>query len=623
MIKAQLVDGRTLEFPDGTEQNVIDRAVRIEMGLQPTEGTDPISTLTPPTQEPPTLYIGPEPPAAEPAEPVKPLGERILEEIPQVGGGIVGGIAAAPAAAAAAAAVGGGGVLAAGTGLAVVAGAVAAGAGAGEAYKQLGQQLSGSLDAPKTSLEAAKRIGVAALTEGGFDLVGGLVAKGFGKIIAPLKNKMIKEGVDAIDLFKDKLKPVVLLPAEATESRVLDLLQNVSESSIVGGSSIQNFKTQRVKFFDDFADSLINEFGKRTDPTDLGNLFVTSISNSKAVHSKAAKILYNSVKAGRTKTATSPLKNFAKPLQRRAMKLEGIEAKNAGDDLVDAVMDLPDRLSYKEATELRSRLISRINEFSILNKKAPAIGKAKKMVGLLDKAIGKSLKGVGPAPYEAWRTANRFYKDGQKKFNNTLLRRLVKLADDTGTGAEMIAPAIFKPRHVTSVRKVKLALKDDPETWHKMQGFFMEYIMQKSSDKNKNLVGTLLINNISDKPGSFGLPMLKEVFTEPQIKALETFGKAVKLTQERQAQGAGRVLIQLTQAGALGAIMTGNLTLPAATIIIAPAVMAKMMLNPQMAKMLTVGLTLPAKAPEAAGIMSRLAAAAWRIQMESENETVK
>lgn len=782
MIRAQLADGRILEFPEGTDQAVIDKVVKQETipGRVPTQPERAIAPI-PEGGTPPMSAIGGTPP-------MPTFGANVIGEVPQVGGGIVGGVVTAPLAVkagVAGTAIGGpvvGGLAALGT----TALGVAFGAGTGEAYKQVGQQLSGSLDAPKTSIEAAKRIGKAGVTEGAWDLVGGLAMKGFGKIIAPFKNKVMGETEGVINLLKDRIKPVVLLPAEATESRVLDLLQNVSESSIVGGGAIQTYKTQRLKFFDDFADSLIDEFGKRTDPTDLGNLFVASISNSRAVHAKASSILYNSVKAGRTKTTTQSLKNFAKPLQRRAGKLEGIEAKNAGDDLVSAVMDLPEQLSYKEATELRSRLISRINEFSVINKKAPAIGKAKKMVGLLDKAIGKSLgeigaptgqaairrgavlsegldhsiadavdvfnsngiptkwshsgmvdehKGMypkiaekfgttpeglpklghwggtspdfytsyisaeksvlpknwkkiakkhkidyvetpkrvvdpkktnppevefqiktegmkeeelsskwtdfaedmvtgkslkgkagipptGSTPLEAWRAANRFYRDGQKKFNSTLIRRLVKFADDTGTGAEMIGSAIFKPRHISSVQRVKNALKDDPATWKKMQGFFMQHILQKSTDVDGNIVGKRIINAISGKPNSFGMPMLKEVFSEKQIDSLVTFGKAVKLTQKRQAEGAGKVLIQLTQAGAMGALFTGNLELPAATIIIGPAVVSKMLLNPRVAELLTTGLTLPARAPEAAGVMTRLIAATWRAR-EGEDETVK
>ena len=44
-------------------------------------------------------------------------------------------------------------------------------------------------------------------------------------------------------------------------------------------------------------------------------------------------------------------------------ELGGIEAKNAGDDLLAAVMDLPDKVDFSTAKELRSRLLSRIDEF--------------------------------------------------------------------------------------------------------------------------------------------------------------------------------------------------------------------------------------------------------------------
>jgi hypothetical protein len=211
------------------------------------------------------------------------------------------------------------------------------------------------------------------------------------------------------------------------------------------------------------------------------------------------------------------------------------------------------------------------------------------------------------------------------------MSRMLKAAYDQGydavrfEGAD-VGTVIFNEgvftRHAEKIVG-KSTPADGPKTWRKLQGFFMHHILQKSADVDGNIVGKRILNNISGKPNSFGMPMMKEVFSEQQIKTLQTFGKAVKLTQERQAEGAGRVLIQLTQAGALGAILTGNLALPAATIIIAPAVMAKMMLNPRMAKLLTVGLTLPAKSPEAMGIMTRLTAAAIRINQGEENETTE
>ena len=398
MIKAKLADGRVLQFPDGTSDEVIDNAVKKMVGggtpELPTSPTPSAPAVDPSIRALDQMSPGTREP--QPGEgPSSTFVEGVVREAPQVGGGIATAIAGAPliAKATAAGTVSGGPIVGAGAGLLTAAGLVAIGAGGGEAYKQIGQYLSGSLNAPKTAIDAAKRIAAAGAEEGAWELVGGLAAKGFGKIISPFKDKLVEGSSEVINMFKDKIKPVVLLPAESTESRVMDLLQNVSEASIIGGNSIQAYKVKRLKFFDDFADSLIREFGERTDPTDLGNLFVAAVRDTNKTHNKAARVLYNSVKAGKVRIPTKSMQNFSRPLQKRARTLEGIEAKNAGDDLVDAVMSLGDDLSYKEAVELRSRLISRIDEFSILNKKAPAIGKAKKLVGLLDGAIGKSLKG--------------------------------------------------------------------------------------------------------------------------------------------------------------------------------------------------------------------------------------
>lgn len=682
MIRAQLPDGRVLEFPDGTADDVIDGTVKKELGVvapTPTPAPAPVTPTPAPTPSPAEF-----PPQTQKSIPEGPSPEA-LESVPQVGGGIVGGIAAG----------------AAGASLAPIIGAVALGAGAGEAFRQLGQYLSGSLDAPKTSMEAAKRIGLAGIEEGTWEAVGGLAMKGVGKILSPYKKKLVEGAGDVIDFFRDKIKPVVLIPSEATESRALDLLGNVAESSIIGGSTISKFKTQRTKFFDDFADSLIDQFGKRTDPSDLGNLFVGIIENKKKAHAGISRVLYNNVSKAIDKTKiteravndsqvgdilnkmlhrrvdeatedlldlgfsdesvqtilrrykeakitkagklnrnsinslkelinrespiisrevmipTDSLKSFSKHPRKISEEIGEIEAKNAGDDLLAAVMDLPDSISFDAAKDLRSRLISRVDEFSIINKKAPAIGKAKKMIQLVDESIESSLSKSAPEALEAWRIANRFYREGQEKFNNVMIRRLMKLADDTGTGAEMIAPSIFKPGQVSRVRKVRSALGG--KEWSKLQGFFVQHLLSKSTDVNGQIMGKRILNNISGKPNSFGLPMLHEVLSPAQVRELQTFGKAVELSQARQSEGAGRVLIQLTQAGAIGAILTGNMELPAATIVFGPAILSKMLLNPRICHILTKGVNLPVHSPEAGGLMARLVAASHRIEGENND----
>ena len=601
-MKAQLHDGRILEFPDDTPPGIVDAAVKKEMGMSSAPAPAPDGAAPAPPTPTPSTPVAPGL-AEDPVEGQDPsLLSRVAGAAPQVGGGMAGGMAAAGA----------------GLGMAPVVGMVALGGAAGEAYKQIGQHLSGSLDAPKTSVEALQRIGKAGLTEGGFELAGGLLVKGASKILAPFRHAMIEGAEDVMRVFKDKIKPV-LLPAEATESRVLDVISNIGEASIIGGNKIAAYKTARTKFFDDFAESLIGKFGEKTAAEDVGNLLVSVIGNKMKTFRAAERVMYNSVKAGRVKIPMKSAKNFVKPMLKRAAKLGGIEAKNSGDDLIEAVMSLPDHLSYKEAVELRSRLISRIDEMSVLNKKAPAIGKAKKLIGVVDGTINKVLKKENKEALIAWRTANQFHKEGEARFNSTFIRRLVKMASESGTGAETIAPAIFKPGKITSVVKVKRAV--DAPTWRKLQGFFVEHLMKKSTDVNGNMLGKKLLNNISGKPGSFGLPMMREILEPRQVELLQHFGKAMELAQRTQGEGAGRMLIQLTQAGAMGAVLTGRGNLPAATIILGPAVVSKMLLDPRVGKLLTRGLTLPAHSAEAAGILARLSAASYRISHPKKEES--
>ena len=831
-----------IEFEDGTDPEVIQRKVKeLVTGVDPRTG-EKIGTITKET-------FG------------RGLKEAVIEEGPAVVGGIATGLAATAAAP---------------VSLPVLVGAVALGAAGGESMKQIGQHLSGSLGAPKTSIEAAKKIAAKGIEEGAWEAFGGLAMKGVRKILSPFGKRVTEESKEVTAFFKDKLRPVVLLPAEATSSRTLDLIQNVAESSLIGGNRIADFKTDRTKFFDDFADGIIDQFGDRTDPSDLGNLFVSAIEAKRATHTRVSEILYNNVqnaidmgggvaagmdkellgrageitieplkpiRGSKLKTArkqfmeeaggfvrnpqesfkesiqyekhsgamddlaefaqevvdenpgislmdfmgrmnefgrspgevpdftswrlfksikrdispqigvqvpTDSLKSFVAPLRRIADDLGSIEAKNAGDDLIGAIEDLPDTIDFNSARELRSRLISKVDEFSVINKKAPAIGKAKKLISLIDSSIEDSLKafdraGRGPGAvgkkfyrgtgrgkdvpdvfetdkiptgmpgdqpftwvsesrkgarfygpdieeitvkpsarileegtaefdriagaggevipvtdmvkkakdagydvlsydeiegdigtiilnesaviresatgaYESWRIANRFYREGQKKFNNTMIRRLVKMAEDTGTGAEMIAPAIFRPGQVSKVKKAKAAM--DPPTWRKMKGFFMQHLLQKSTDVDGVVRGKRLINQISGKPNSFGMPMMKETFSDAQIAGLQKFAAALELTQGRQAEGAGKVLIQLTQAGAVGSIVTGKLERIAATIIFAPPIVSRMMVNPKTAAWLTKGVSIPPGSEVAAGLLTRLMAASERIRrnMEEENE---
>ena len=499
-------------------------------------------------------------------------------------------------------------------------GAGLGGAGA-EGLYQVGQQAFGDPNRPKSSLEAAKRIGGIGAREGALEAVGGGVMRAGQKALAPFRKTVLPEARAVISKFKDRIKPIVLTPAEATESKTLDVLQNISEGSILGGGKFAKFKKYRNVVFEDIADDIIQQFGSRVQPDEVGELFVDAITKKNESFKAVSNILYNNVDelAEDAVITTGSMKKFVEPIAEVGESLGGIEAVNSGDDLVKAVIDLPDNLSYFEAKELRTRLLSRVNEFNVLNKKAPAIGKAKKIIGLLDNAIEK---GLPKDAQQAWRTANQFYREGQERFNNTMIRRLMKHAEDTGMGPEMIAKNVFKPGNFTLIKTVKGALK--PKEWTKMQNWYVQDLFKKSIGGAGEISGQKLLNNMYYKPTGMGDKALKEIFSPEQLKGITDFGQTLKLVQEKQGEGLGKMWIQLAQGSAVVGLGAGlaydqdALKGSSAAIVLGPAVLSGLLMKPSVARLLTTGIKTPASSPQIAGLTTRLLGAYWREKHANE-----
>lgn len=569
------------------------------------------------------------------SRPKQSLLETFKEEIPRVGGGIVGGIVGSPG------------------GIPGVIGGVAYGAGLGEALNQIRKQVTGSPSAPKTSTEAALDIAKISRRELTGEILGRGIVYGAGKVLAPFTKKVTQEAAEAISYLKNKIKPV-LTPAEATESRLLDVLENISEASLLGGGKISQFKLARKKIMEEVSDDIIDSFGKRVEPDEVGELFIRTIQGKNDAFKAASDIFYNNVeeltkgelkkvpiqemvtsnildksgkplahtvtkmvekRVGQARVSTKRIKDFAKPIIELNKDIAGIEEKNAGVDLMRSIMGMPKEIDFATAKELRSRLISRADEYSVLNPKAKVIGKAKKAVAILDQSIESELKKYkNPEALEAWRVANKFYKTGKEDFDNIFIRRLVKKG---GEEPEAIAKAIFKPGAISNIRKVKKAV--DQPTWEELKSYYVQRVFSQSVDQEGNILGIKMVNNLYGRAG-MGKQTLSEIFTPEQLIELTRFSNALKVAQTKQAEGLGKMWIQLTQAGAV-ATMVGIGSMPGAGgFLLGPPLLARLMLNPTTARLLTQGYKLSANSPKIAGILARLIRAAYQMQREDKRQ---
>lgn len=537
-------------------------------------------------------------------------GEGLDLPIGALAGGTIGAIAGAP----------GGPVGAAAGG--------ALGAAGGEAVEQLARRAIG-LPVPETSLEAAKQIGKEAAL-GAVGEIGGRVALGLGgrafraikprPVVTPEAERAIRfldtnlptQERGVLNPFrylvgKERQAKLTLLPAEANESRAIDLLHNASEASILGGQAISGFKKNRDKALVDIADDIIDFMGERAEPDLVGELFVNAANRELKTSRVGAKIMYNTVDslAGDTRVQLGTLKDFAEPLQEVATELRGIGATAAGDPTITGILDIGEDVSFSVAKELRSRLIDAANEFSVTNPKAKIIGKTNRLVGLLDEAMEKSLKDSGQdETLRILREANRLWKEGSEKFDNEFVRRLIKRGTRQGE-PEAIVKAIFKDKAISNIKRAKTAVggRNTPE-WKQMQSHFVQDLFTRSTKRGTGeITGATLQANL-DKMGK---KALREIYSPGQLNKIQEFANALSVLQAKQAEGTGRMFIQLTQAGALVSIPFGGALNPlSTTILLGPGVLAKAFTNPKIADTITRGIKAGTKTQAAAGALGRM-----------------
>lgn len=481
-------------------------------------------------------------------------------------------------------------------------------------------------DAPENK-DIPYELGKSAAVSAGVELGGRLGFKIAGKVLHPFSSKVTPMAKRA-NKFLKSIK-TTLLPSEATESRVLDVLQNISENSLVGGSFIRNFKLNRISAINQYADEFIDTFGARLSPDDLGVIILRDQKESLNIIKEMAKPLYNKVDEltqglhkivkgnmiapgvrTTSKVGIINIKNakkFAGNVAKTSKEIKGFGADLSGGHLADDILGQSDHLSFRAAQDLRSLLLKRADELSITNKGAPAIGFARKMAGMIDEAIEKGLSENSPEALAIWREANNIDKSGRNQFNNKLIRRLVKIADQNfGNNPEGIVKQIFKPNSISRIKVLKNSL--DQETWKKVKGWVATDLIAKSTSKTDQLLKGANLEAAMFGRNGLGEKAMAEIFTAKEVSSLREFANALKVSQEKQAEGLGRMWIQLTQAAAFVGLFTGNVTGLSTFVTVGPAVIGKILTNPKTSKILTEGLKLPTGSKQAAILFARLTA---------------
>lgn len=555
---------------------------------------------------------------------------RFKEDIPQMAGGTVGGLVGAKIGATA-------GLKIPAShphlkGAAVVAGAVGGaffGGMGGKGYQQY-YRMTRPGAKPMTLGEIYNEQIIAGIEEGASELIGRGIVAGGGKLLAPVKKRLIP---GAKGLSKQLLKRGAhLTPAQMTESRIIDTIEGMAEKSFLGGGKLQRLKRViQPRAFSQYIDDIVEQISRgaksQLSPDEVGDLLLDAISGKRTAFKAATKAAYGKVDklSKGTKVSLKPLKAFARKQMKEAAMRKGIGSSEAGDTLLKKVLKLDDTVSFRQAHALRSALMDEQRAMSLTKDKA--IGLTKRFVGITDDAMESSAKKLkSKEVLSAWRDANIFYKHGGAikgdvipgitEFDTKLIRSLTKTLSEN---PEVAIKKIFRPGASKQIRLVRKFM--DKNQWKTLKTAYLENLLRESA----NADGVVLGKTFLGKLNKMGDDTLKTIYSGQELASIRSIGRLGELLQAPTG-GSGGMLVQLMQAGAvlnLGRMVVGGekvLGGESVAIVIGPPALSRMLANPTWSKWLSTGFRTPRGTAAATTLGTRIIRVVTDIQFEINKE---
>jgi hypothetical protein len=564
------------------------------------------------------------------AAPDTGITQLLRQEGPQTGGAILGSIRGAQIGGLAG---GAPGAMAGGVGGAFV------GGGGAELARQGIEAAFGTEQAPESLSQAFDRAGRAGLQQAVGEAVGLGVLWGGGKMLKPFVRQVTPEAARAAEFLdplvekaerfpgffrKGVVRPATITPAQATDNRFLDILDNVTSSAIFGGRMSQQKAMQR-KVLEQWRQEFVESLGKNLSPSDIGQAYVDAVTKRWSPWQEFLKTGWNALekKAGevtRKRTVsevvdTGLLSSTGKPIRRKVSRVveeKGVRvditkvredladpirrAKLPGGDeigqgMLRALEELPKNPTFSDVKAFRSKVL-RVQRAAAKAGEDP--GAFKLLNKHLTEAMGDALKKQAPELYTEWRALSTMEKTSHERFDNEVIKSLRKMVDVKGE-PQRVVQRLFTKENVTQIRIARESIDD--ETFGVMQRWFIENAYKKSGGS-----GEKLLEDMTKGPENTGREVYREVLGPKLFKEWEEFANTLNVTQQKQSEGIGGMMVQLAQSGAVvrtahaaatGTAFTIGGATPAATILVGPSVLARMMTNEKSARLLREGMRMP------------------------------
>ena len=499
-----------------------------------------------------------------------------------------------------------------------------AGAGIGEgAAAGVSQTFNPTFDSDDDFNEIASEILRDILIKGSIGATGegaGLVVSKVINKVASKNKKLIKGAEEAVETI-EKQKEIILNAPKGTYSaeiieaaksgnltpgllqsgQLIDILEGIAESSIVGGGKIRYAKEGANTVAQTGIDNFIKQYKLIAGDGELGVLFQKVLTNDISAFKAAAKAKYKKVDqalsskkfANNFQVDLSDLKKFAK----EELANIGFKKQSAGvKKFLEDILAENNYITFSRANILRGDALEITRDFTteVLGKKksrAAAIFADKITEAMEDSPVPESVK-------KLLLDANDHYREGAKVFNDTLFKKIINSDPDLVYKAIIAAgdrPTLVKRTFDILDKRIK-----DPAERallkNKIRGEFLEDMLSRSQVENNQFGVEVdagkLFKNYTQKKKTF-----ETMFSKEERSNFNKFLNALRFAQGRKSKAGGLpggMMIQMKQSGAIlelgGLLGVGTgFTGAGATFLLGPAVIAKAFTTPKIIKSLTLG----------------------------------
>ncbi len=538
-----------------------------------------------------------QPEQAQPEE--KGLIRTVAETLPEVGGGMIGeGLAAAKT-----------GAQLNPMGLAMG----GTGAMLGEIGLQGYQAAIRPQDAPQDFGESLSRQGAAFARGTGGMALGRGVQKIAQKFVNPFKMGVTAEAKRAEELLgKD-----TLFAHQKSGSHIARELFETAKASISGGGKVLKAEAKQAKVVNDAINSAVAKFGKELDPDTIGDVFIGTSAAKMKLARKPAQVLYDDISAQVAESDFRVVSGNTKAFASKEIdKLEGLGSfgqAELGTDVLQYIKNMPDMLSYTEAQKLRSVLRAKKDALKLSGHHPPAMGVLSQLEGALTKDTNAALKAFdtlrGTSLLAKKTAADKVWRTTGDQFRNKILKTINRTAVED---PQKVLPTIFQGKNpIKRIRRAREAVGE--KVWPVYQRAYAEDLLGRATDeKTGEIIGHKLNSLMLGKKGGLGRKAMIGTFGKEQVKLLEDFSNAIKLTQDvGTTTGTGAIALRMYQfaavTGGVSFFYTGDPKVAAATaaVTISPIVLAKMMTTPKGVKLLTKGIRISNRAAQSGSGTSR------------------